>query len=235
MTTRFIPYLALTLAVAGCNGAVPHVSGHNLVIPDRSPSRQVQALDTPSTSDAAAGSSGHENAFCQGGTAGSQTSEADGSFDNIWNCEAGGGMTTIENKGLVDPTTGDGAYDQITTFDDGTTSTFHFTVDSSDDFLTQTYVGSSDDGSESMTSVYTYHADDFSQMHVHEVWTRADGVYTIDGDQPVDGSSFAGTESFDDPATAASPDWSMVESNNADGSFSQTVHFNGDGFVSDYT
>src|SRR4029077_10751805 len=98
-----------------------------LVIPDRSPSRQVQALDSPSTEDASSGSGNgaDANASCQGGHAGTQTNNPDGSFDNIWLCDSGG-IVQIENVGTSDAS-GNGQYDQISTFADGTTSTYHFT------------------------------------------------------------------------------------------------------------
>ena len=102
--TRLFSY-SLPLFALACNGAVPKVTGHNLVIPDRSPSRAVQALDSPSTSDASSGSGdgSSAHAYCKGGHAGTETSNPDGSFDNIWLCDAGGGITQIENKGTSDP------------------------------------------------------------------------------------------------------------------------------------
>jgi hypothetical protein len=211
------------------------VTGHNLVIPDRSPSRAVQALDSPSTSDASSGSGdgSQASAYCKGGHAGSETSNPDGSFDNLWLCD-GGGITQIENKGQQDPTTGDGAYDQITTYADGSTQTWHFTISYDASTQSSVYNGQSQDGSETYTGTYTAIPNDTTHSHMHEVWNLAAGTYVDDGVVGNDGS-FVGTETFDDPNTAASPDWSANMTTNADGSFSQDVVYNGAGFTSDYT
>ncbi len=241
MTPRFIRLalapLALPLigAFAGCNGAVPRVSGHNLVIPDRSPTRQVQALSSPSTDDTESGSGNDAQAYCLDGQAGPSTNDPDGTFTSEWDCAPGGGIASISNAGFSDPNTGDGHYDQTTVFEDGTLNVWHFTFDTSDDFLSTTYTGVSDDGTESYVGTYTYSADHPNQSQMHEEWNLHEGTYVTDGLVSNDGTSFDGTETFDDPATDASPDWSLDEVTNPDGTFSQDVHFAGDGFVSDYT
>jgi hypothetical protein len=70
---------------------------------------------------------------------------------------------------------------------------------------------------------------------MHEEWNLDEGTYVIDGLIANDGTTFDGDESFDDPRTEASPDWTLSMVSNEDGSFSQDVHVEGDGYTSDYT
>lgn len=234
MTPRFTPYLLALAALAGCNAAVPKVAGHNIVLPQHAPSRQVQALESP---DAATGDSGSNSAaVCKNGVAGPSTNDpATGAFTNEWDCAPGGGIAKVINEGVSDPQTGDGHYDQTTIFEDGTLKVWHFTFDTSDDFLTTTYAGNSDDGSETYSGTYTYLQFDQAHSQMHEVWNLHEGTYVTDGLVATDGTSFDGTQSFDDPNTTVSPDWTTHSITNPDGTFSQDVHFAGDGFTSDYT
>ncbi len=233
-TTRFRSSLLLALGAFGaalpaCEGAVPRVDGKEIVLPSRSPNKRVQALEAPSTTTADA----NANAYCAGG--GLQTREEfndDGSFVTEFSCEAGGGIASFRNVGTIDPATGDGAYDQITVFEDGDESAWHFVVDTLEDGVTQIYDGASDDGVQTSHSVYVYV--DASSTLVTETWHSAAGDYVIDGTYLADGS-WEGTTSFDDPATAQSPDYSYDETRGADGTSTQVVHFVGEGYASDYT
>lgn len=235
-STRFRPApsaLLLALAAGGatltaCEGAVPRVDGKEIVLPSRAPNKRVQALEAPSTDNADA----NANAFCAGG--GVQTRNEfndDGSFVSEFTCDAGGGIASFRNEGLIDPATGDGAYDQITVLEDGSESAWHFVVDTLEDGVTQVYDGTSDDGVETSHSVYVY-ADD-ARTEVTETWHSAAGDYVIEGAYLADGS-WEGTTAFDDPSTAPSPDYVYDEIRSADGTSSQVVHMNGDGFTTDY-
>lgn len=234
MNRRFTPFaLAVTsLALAACEGSVPDVKGRDLVIPDRSPSRAVQALSSPSTADASSGS--NSEAYCLDARAGLQQFNEDGSFITETDCSPGGGIAKVRNEGTQDEL-GNGSYDQTTIHEDETQHVWHFTYTTSADFLTTTYVGVSEDGSETYEGVYTYlgQVGEVTSNDMTELWNLDEGTYQTAGIVGSDGS-FAGTQSFDDPATDASPDWIMDSVSNADG-FSQDVHFVGEGFVSDYT
>jgi len=232
---RFRPFLKPTLlalsalSLPACEGAIPSVSGKEIILPSRSPNKRVQALEAPS---ATATDEANANAFCLGG--GVQTRNEfneDGSFVTEFTCEPGGGIQSFRNEGTVDPVTGDGAYDQVTVFEDGSESVYHLLLDTLEDG-SQVYDGSSEDGSTTSHSVYVRLADGGSQ--VNESWSTPDGDYLIDGQHLGDGS-WDGTTVFDDPATEASPDYVVDEVRGADGTSIQDVSSAGAGFTSDYT
>lgn len=232
-TSRFPRSMLLALGAFGvvlpaCEGAIPRVDGKEIVLPSRSPNKRVQALEAPSTDNADASA----NAFCAGG--GVQTRNEfnpDGSFVTEFTCDAGGGIASFRNEGTIDPNTGDGEYDQFTVLEDGSESSWHFVVDTLEDGVTQVYDGTSDDGGETSHSVYGYA--DPEHTTVTETWHSAAGDYAIDGEYLADGS-WVGTTSFDDPATDASPDYVYDEIRAADGTSSQVVHLNGEGYTTDY-
>jgi hypothetical protein len=222
---------AFVLAPLACGGAVPEVKSDQEPVLPPGPQREAQALSSPTSENAESGA--NADAFCLDGSLTEQTyNEETGEFSSLWTCDAGGGIATIANVGQTDPNTGDGGYDQITTFEDGSASTWHFTIDVSDDFLVQAYHGESEGGLESYDGTYTFRDD--GDWDVDDIWRMHEGTYTIVGVQSADGEEFDGHETFDDPHTDVDPDWELDYVQNADGTFSQTVHTNGDGFVSDY-
>lgn len=216
------------LALAACEGSVPEVKGHDLVIPDRAPNRAVQALSSPSTNDTSAGS--NSEAYCLDARAGLQQFNEDGTFVTETDCSPGGGVAKVRNVGSQDQL-GNGSYDQITVFEDDSQSIWHFSYLTSADFLTTSYTGTSEDGSESYQGVYTFL--DPTSSNMDEVWNLHEGTYLTEGIVGNDGS-FDGTQAFDDPATEANPDWTSDSVSSAE-AFSQDVHFVGDGFISDYS
>lgn len=237
MTTsyRFRPFLKPTLlalsalSLPACEGAIPSVSGKEIILPSRSPNKRVQALEAPSVDDAA---DANAESFCLGD--GVQTREEfneDGSFVTEFTCEAGGGIQSFRNEGTIDPLTGDGEYDQVTVYEDGSDSVYHFVLDTLDDG-SQVYDGSSEDGSTTSHSIYAP-LEDGSSL-VNESWSTPDGDYLIDGQYLADGA-WDGTTTFDDPATDANPDYVVDELRAADGTSIQDVSTVGEGFTSDYT
>jgi hypothetical protein len=235
---RFRPFLKPTvlalsaLSLPACEGAIPTVAGQEIILPSRSPTKRVQAMEAPSVDDAGAEGDAHAESFCQGG--GVLTREAynpDGSFVTEYTCEAGGGIQSFRHEGTIDPLTGDGAYDQVTVYEDGTDSRYHFVLDTLDDG-SQVYEGTSEDGSTTSHIVYVPLEDGSDQAN--ETWSTPDGDYLIEGIYFTDGS-WHRTTIFDDPATAANPDYVVDEIRSADGSSIQDVSTLGDGYTSDYT
>lgn len=230
---RFRPSMLLALSALGvtvsaCEGAIPRVDGKEIVLPSRTPNKSVQALEAPSTDNADA----NANSFCLGG--GVQTRNEfndDGSFVTEFSCEPGGGMASFRNEGTIDPNTGDGTYDQVLVYEDGSEYAYHFVVDTLEDGVTQIYDGVDDAGTRSSHSTYVYNEDGSSQ--VEETWTTPEGNYTIEGTYLADGA-WEGTTIFDDPATPQSPDYNYEELRGADGTSSQVVHLNSEGSSTDY-
>lgn len=235
---RFRPFLkpsllALSvLSLPACEGAIPTVAGKEIILPSRSPTKRVQALEAPSVDDAAADVDANAESICLGdGELTREEYNPDGSFVTEYSCEAGGGIESFRNEGTIDPLTGDGEYDQVIVYEDGTDSRYHFVLDTLEDG-SQVYDGSSEDGSSTSHSVYVPLEDGSSQAN--ESWSTPDGDYLIEGIYFTDGS-WDGTTIFDDPATAANPDYVVDEIRSADGSSIQDVSTLGDGYTTEYT
>jgi hypothetical protein len=211
---------------AACEGRTPSVKRHDAVVPSLSPRTAVSALESPSTSDAESTS----EAQCLEPSLVTETyDEAAGTFFNEYDCAEGGGIDAVITEGSGDQL-GNGEYTQTYVLEAGGEIVWTYTYTSGP--TSTTYVGSSTEG-ESYEGTYTYL--DENRTQVDETWTTAEGVYVTDGVMANDGSSFVGTTTFDDPDTAASPDYSYEQQTNDDGSFSQRVESAGDGWTSSYT
>ncbi len=223
--------LALLAAPLACTNAVPTVKHARDPVLPQGPQRVAQALSEPSSSDSDATDGVRE--YCLNGALTEQTYDpATGAFVTRWQCAAGGGIASVVTQGTQDQS-GDGAYDQISTSENGNVLVWHFTVDSSDDLATQVYDGVRDDNSEDSHIVYVIDA--AGDYDLNETWHMRDGVYTTQGLSSADGLSFDGVQTFDDPDTDVSPDWTDDLVSSPDGSYVQDVHFEGDGFSSDYS
>ncbi|MBN2359285.1 MAG: hypothetical protein JXR83_07510 [Deltaproteobacteria bacterium] len=155
---------------------------------------------------------------------------ASGEFVYRYSCPIGGDIAVSETRG-VDDGAGNGEYTTTYSMRDGSVVVWTYSYLVEADGCTQHIQGSSSNG-ETFAASYVYQAN--GETMAHEVWTLAEGVYTIDGTYFSD-DRFIGSEQFEDPATPASPDWSLEYAENADGSFSQVVSGMFDGWQTDYS
>ncbi|MFH1807594.1 MAG: hypothetical protein ABIJ09_02525 [Pseudomonadota bacterium] len=172
-----------------------------------------------------------EDGECQAWTTEEESYDAaSGAFVYRYRCDAGGDLLLVETRG-VDDGLGNGQY--TTTYDlrAGGQIVWSFSYTTEDDGLTTNYAGSSTEG-ESMSGVYTVL--ETGETQTSEVWNTLEGSYIVDGVYSEDGR-FNGSSSFDDPATEQSPDWTVVNLEGSDGSFSQDVSGVFDGWLSTYT
>lgn len=221
-----IPLAIAALALAACEGSVPQSSDRGAVLPSVAPRSQIAALSSPSADEASA----EEIPACDDWQMVEETwNQATGEFHNVWQCESEGVVQRSITDG-VDHGDGTGTFTRVFEVDGVAQETWTFEYTVSEDQLTQLYTATSDQGGTYQGS-YTY-AEDGSST-VHEVWTLAEGTYLIDGNYDAEGN-FTGTTRFDDPATEASPDYVVVNSQLDDGGFRQEVNSQGDGFTSHY-
>lgn len=232
MKARSIALLAaLGLNLAACDSTSPDQNtGFAPVLPALEFGRS-RAVSSPLTGDSAAADDQSAPTECvEWVTEEESYSPATGEFVYRYSCAVGGDIASYETRG-VDDGAGNGSYTTTTNLRDGSVVAWSYTYTLEADGVTQHYQGESTAG-ETFVASYVYQANGDSLAH--EVWTMAEGVYTVDGTYFSDGR-FAGNEQFDDPTTAASPDWTMQYAENADGTFSQVVSGSFDGWQSDYS
>jgi hypothetical protein len=228
--------LALPL-VGGCEGATPQISDDkvlpDLVLPQsglqKSGSAKTLLL---SADDAATSDAEHEGpAECLAWiTVEESYDEVTGAFVYRYSCPEGGDIASSSTVG-VDDFMGNGSYTYTLVLRDGTEIVWEYTYVLGADGISQIYDASSNEG-ETYHGVRTYLAND--DVMVDEVWGLLEGEYSLQGVYAPDGR-FNGTSIFDDPNTAASPDYTLVHQENVDGSFSQSVDGIFDGWLSQYT
>lgn len=225
MNRLLLASVAAPLVLAACEGKTPSVKRHDAVVPSLSPRTAVSALTSPSTADA---ESGGEAQCLEASLVSESYDPSTGAFASEYDCAEGGGIDRVLTAGTGDQV-GNGAYTQTYVLEAGGEIVWEYTYTS--DAVSTTYVGSSSEG-ESYEGTYTYL--DADTTRVEETWTMAEGVYTTDGVMTNDGTSFVGSSTFDDPDTAASPDYTYEQQTNDDGSFTQRVESAGDGWTSSY-
>jgi hypothetical protein len=234
MKTRAFLLLAMLGVVgAACETGSPDQNrGFAPVLPSLDLGRQRSAVSSPLASDAASvEGEGAAATECAGWSAEEESYDpSTGVFVYRYACPVGGEIAVYESRG-VDDGAGNGHYTVTYTMRDASIIVWSYTYQLEADGVTQRYQGASDQG-ETFVASYVYQANGDSLAH--EVWTVAEGVYTVDGTYFADGR-FVGSERFDDPATAASPDWSMEYAEHADGSVAQLVSGLFDGWQTDYS
>ena len=225
---RPIYSMALALAVLGvaaCDSAVPQASDRGAVLPSIAPRSQIAALSAPSTDDAAA-----EAPACDDWQLTEDTWDGvTGAFHSVWQCESEGVVQRSITDG-IDNGDGTGTFTRTFMVGDAVIEVWSFEYHLSDDGLTQMYTATSDQGG---TYEGAYTAGEDGGSIAHEVWTLAEGEYLIDGAYDAEGN-FTGTTRFDDPATEASPDYVVINSDLDGGGFRQEVNSQGDGYTSHY-
>jgi hypothetical protein len=232
MKARSIALLAaLGLNLTACNPDSPDQNtGFAPVFPALELGRS-RAVSSPLNDDTASADDQSASTECVEWVAEEESYHpSTGEFVYRYTCAVGGDIAVSETRG-VDDGAGNGSYTTTYTMRDGSVVAWSYTYALDADGVTQHYQGESTTG-ESFVATYVYQANGDSLAH--EVWTLAEGVYTVDGTNFNDGR-FAGTEQFDDPTTAASPDWSMEYSEGADGTFSQVVSGSFDGWLTEYS
>jgi hypothetical protein len=225
---------------SGCDSSVPEVSsGPEITIPSQGPPLKVHLAQAPSASDAtsvegktslpgtatfyataAATSTATE---CTGWVTDLEKwDETTGDFESRYSCPSGGDVASVVTIGK-DDLAGNGAYKTTYTLRDSSQVIWSFTYTTAADGVTQTTSGSSNEG-ESMqsTTVYLPNGD----IQSRETWQLAEGSFVIDGvyaakPDALGGARFNGEYTFDDPATAESPDWTVDQSHAADGTITQ--------------
>jgi hypothetical protein len=210
---------ALAVSLCACDGSVPQVRGnHEAVVPSVAPPYSLAMEAGPPSNDPTSASEEQSTECAEWVTARDEWNQATGEFDYLYTCATGGDIASVERQGK-DDLSGNGTYVDLYTFRNGDTLTWSYTYTSSSDYMSQVIDGVSEDG-QIFHGEYTYLENGDSRAH--EVSTLAEGIYVTDGIYSTDGR-FNGTYTFDDPSTPASPDWTVVEIENADGSIEQRI------------
>lgn len=240
MQRRFVQqtYAAAAAALASmsfaCTRATPEVTENRLVpggLPKLSasaPGRSAKAL-TPVSASSSASNDAQEPCVAWR-TVEDVYDPATGDFRKVIVCDEGGAIASIETVGHDD---GAGNGTSATTYQlrDGSSVVWDYRYEMANDGMTQLVHGTSSEG-DALEGAYA--ATSSGGTSANEVWTRAAGTYFIDGVYEADGR-FNGTEVFDDPNTAANPDWVLVQSQGSDGVLVQSVDGVNDSWLYGYT
>jgi hypothetical protein len=230
MKTRILNWLAMgTLGlITACTDATPEVTRGPGLPPLQQPRGSIAQRPSMETGILASEAPGECTEWV---TELESWDETTGDFEYRQTCALGGAIAVVHTVGNEDPTTHVGNYTTTYELRDGSsvvwTVSYHPNADGSYD-----HAGSSSDGS-SFTATYTYNAD--GSTSAHEEWSYPGGYfYTVDGTYFADGR-FDGTIVYDDLATAANPDFTVVEHDAADGTITQTYLYDAGGLSAEET
>jgi hypothetical protein len=200
------------LGLAACDNAIPQVNNPGSTDIRVTPAKR-QAKGVPTSSQSSLTSSSSSTGACESWvTVKEQYDETTGKFEYDYSCAKGGDIASISTVGQTDLTDGSGGYTTTYLMRDGSQVvwTATYTVDA---MGVQTLHSTSSQG-EQLDATYEYYAD--GSTKAHETYTLKDGIYVYDGVYEADGR-FNGTVTFDDPNTPEKPDYTVVQTQTADG------------------
>lgn len=221
------PALA-TCALVACEGNVPQTQLDELpdvVMPSGKLDKQGSAVAL--TLSAADASAEEDEGYCltEWQLVEQSWDEQTGEFSSHYTCPEGGLLQDQITEGVQNPD-GTGSYTLTLVNRDGTEVVWEYDFVLENGGYTQTLDGTSSEG-ETHHSVQNYGMD--GSVAVDETYSLLEGSYHTVGTYAEDGR-FNGTSEFDDPATEASPDYTLEHHEGDDGSFLQIY----DGFAQNW-
>jgi hypothetical protein len=235
-----LAYLFTVGVLSGCEGQTPQthidevqIDVSDIIIPEtRSLEKRGEARQATvavSAQNASEESAEDPGACVEWITEEESYDPATGDFTYRYSCPEGGDIAEIVTAGHDDGM-GNGNYTQTQILRSGDEIVWTYDYVLMDDGISQLTTGTSSEG-ESYEGLNTYLAD--GSTLVDETHVFLEGTYDINGIYDANGL-FSGTTVFDDPATEASPDYTLVSDEDLDGSLSQSVEQNFEDFTQTY-
>lgn len=228
---RNVGYLILLcwtlVALAGCEVGVPRVNAFGSVVPHLAPPSDAAARAVPSIEAKSLAEGEAQAGSChEWRTEFDRYDEQSGEFAVAYACAEGGQVARISTSG-VDHGDGSGAYTTVYQLRDGSQVVWEFSYrpDPVDPAATL-YTGASSQGG---SFEGEYRDTPSGQTALREVYAYPDHVIVVEGLSDDDGR-FNGSVSYDDLSTELSPDWTLVQVEQHDGTVQQTVDSTADGW-----
>jgi len=217
----------ISLLLLACDGQIPRVRGLGAVVPNLSPPTEVSARHIPADDTKSLEEGEDDLDSCtEWVTERDSYNRWSGQYEQVYRCVEGGDIETIHVLGTrLDASSGH--YRRIYTLRTGERIIWNYEYfPDPDDPEMMIYSGSSNLGEQFDAA---YRELDHGATFAREVWILEEGRYEVEGVFEAD-NRFNGTVAFDDPDTEVSPDWHLVNIEEADGSLMQLLSGTLDGW-----
>ncbi|MFH1810220.1 MAG: hypothetical protein ABIJ09_15850 [Pseudomonadota bacterium] len=217
----------VAVAAGGCDVGVPAVHAFGTVVPHLTPPNETGARGIPSIEAKALAEGEAQSDSCQEwSTDYEHYTDATGAFEVAYSCAEGGEVARVLTQG-VDNGDGSGHYSTVYQLRNGSEVTweFNFRPDPVEPGAT-VYTGSSSQGG-GFEGEYRELANGLTELR--EVYAYPDHVFVVEGLSDDEGR-FNGSVSYDDLGTEISPDWTLVQVEQHDGTIQQTIDSTTDGW-----